>query len=262
MGNYYRISTKLNPGIVIDMKMQSSPSAGLQAYPVNIPETNNQLWEFVPDPAGSGYHFIKSKLGLYVIDVKGGSAKSSGSPLQVHLQNPPGFSDNQLWEFVPDPAGSGYTFIKSKLGNYAIDIKGASVAPRTPLQVFPRNSSSQTDNQLWNCSPGQGSIFNPKIMFLSDLPPNIKVSGNGFVPLTRISLWYTFADPVNGTNFSTGQDPVIAPSTVLGEFEYSIPTGESGAHNGSTLEITAADGTNKMTVKASFDAELKAWNTA
>ena len=209
MGNYYLISAKLNQGIVIDFRMQTEPNTRLQVFTVNRPAT-----------------------------------------------------DNQLWEFVPDPGASGYSFIKSKLGDYVIGIKGASATPRTELQLLPQSPTGQADHQLWNFTPGPGSSFNPKITLLFGPSPDIIVSGNGFVPLNRISLWYAFADPVSGTNSATGQDPVFAPSTVLGEFRYAIPTHEPDVNSGATVEITAADGMNRVTVHATFDRELKSWNVA
>lgn len=259
MRNYYLISSKLNPGMVIDFRMQTEPITRLQVFPVNKPETDNQLWEFVPDPAGSSYYFIKSKLGLYVFDVKGGSATSNGTPLQIHTQNDAGFTDNQLWEFVPDPDGSGYNFIKSKLGEFVIDIKRATAAPHTELQVLPKNATGKFDHQLWNCTPGPESSFDPKLTLLFNRPPNISVSGNGFVALNRISLWYTFADPVSGVDSSTSHDPVFARATALGEFRYSIATHESVVNSGSTVEIIAVDGTNRVAVNASFDGKSKSW---
>jgi len=258
--NFYLISTKLDLGSVIDKKMHSGPSVGLQVFPVNQPETDNQLWKFIPDPAGSGFYFIKSKVGLYVIDVKGGKASDRGTPLQIHIQNESGFDDNQLWEFVPDPIGSGYYLIKSKLGDYVIEIKGGSAAPHTPLQVFPQGAPGQTDNQLWVCRPGPEGSFSPKITLLAADSSGIRISGDGFVALNRISLWYALTDPVSGVSSSIGSAPVFAPSTVRGAFQYLIPTQEPGVSHGSILEITAADGTNRLAVKASFDRESKSWN--
>lgn len=260
MENFYLIITKLDPGSVIDTKMHSRPNVGLQVHPVNEPETDNQLWKFIPDPAGSGFCFIKSKVGLYVMDVKAGKASDRGTPLQIHIQNESGFDDNQLWEFVPDPGGSGYYLIKSKLGDYVIDIKGGSAAPRTPLQVFPRGGPGQTDNQLWICRPGPGGSFSPKIMLLAADSSGVRISGDGFVALNRISLWYTLTDPVSAVSSSVGSAPVFAPSTVLGAFQYFIPTQEPGVSHGSILEITADDGTNRLALKASFDRGSRSWN--
>lgn len=260
MENFYLISTKLDPGSVIDKKMHSGPSVGLQVFPVNQPETDNQLWKFIPDPAGSGFYFIKSKVGLYVIDVKGGKASDRGTPLQIHIQNESGFDDNQLWEFVPDPIGSGYYLIKSKLGDYVIEIKGGSAAPHTPLQVFPQGAPGPTDNQLWICRPGPEGSFSPKITLLAADSSGIRIAGDGFVALNRISLWCALTDPVSGVRSSIGSDPVFAPSTARGAFQYLIPTQEPRVSHGSILEITAADGTNRLAVKASFDGESKSWN--
>jgi len=258
LGNYYLISTKLDPGSVIDKK-HSDRKVGLQVFPTNKPETDNQLWQFVPDPEGTRFCLIKTKVGLYVIDVKGGNPSATGTPLQAHIQNESGFDDNQLWEFVPDPAGSGYFFIKSKLGDYVIDIKGASAAPHTPLQLFPQNPPEHIDNQLWICRPELGSTFNPKVRLQVGDSSSIRVSGDGFVALSRISLWYTLTDPARGVSSSTGSDPIIAQATVHGAFECNIPSRNAGSGGGSTLEATAADGTNRVNVKALLDAHSNSW---
>jgi Ricin-type beta-trefoil lectin domain-like len=57
-------------------------------------------------------------------------------------------TDNQLWEFVADPAGSGYYYIKSKLDGNVIDIQRASTSVGAGLDAFPQKISG-TDNQLW-----------------------------------------------------------------------------------------------------------------
>ena len=49
------------------------------------------------------YYFIKSKLDGNVIDISGGST-ASGAGLDAYPQKSTG-TDNQLWEFVADPAG-------------------------------------------------------------------------------------------------------------------------------------------------------------
>jgi hypothetical protein len=114
-------------------------------------ETDNQLWEFVPDPAGSPYYFIKSKLNGNVIDIKGASTKA-GSLLDAYPQKSSG-TDNQLWEFVPDPAGSPYYFIKSKLNGNVIDIQGSSTKQGALLDAYPWKLTGY-DNQLWTVVNG------------------------------------------------------------------------------------------------------------
>src|SRR5580658_657478 len=82
----------------------------------------------------STYFFIKSKLDGNVIDIQNikGDDTTSGALLDAYPQKTTG-TDNQLWEFVPDPAGSGYYFIKSKLDGNVIDIQRASFQNKAPL---------------------------------------------------------------------------------------------------------------------------------
>src|ERR1039458_10164163 len=86
------------------------------------------------------YYFIKSKLGN-VIDIQGAST-TAGTPLDAYTQKTSG-TDNQLWEFVPDPAGSGYSFIVSKLNGCVIDVQGASTTPGTLLDAYPLKRSEE-----------------------------------------------------------------------------------------------------------------------
>src|ERR1700684_3744632 len=94
----------------------------------------------------STYCAIKNKMSGNVIDIQEASTKS-GAGLDAFPQKTSG-NDNQLWEFVPDPAGSGYFFIVSKLDGNVIDIEGASTKAGALLDAF-RQKSSATDNQLW-----------------------------------------------------------------------------------------------------------------
>jgi hypothetical protein len=151
MSTYYFIKSKLD-GNVIDIQGASTTSGALlDAYPQKTTGTSNQLWEFVADPAGSGYFFIKSQLDGTVIDIKGASM-TAGTDLDAYPQKTSG-TDNQLWEFLKDPAGSGYFFIVSKLNGYVIDIVGASTKAGALLDAYPLKTSG-TDNQLWSVVGG------------------------------------------------------------------------------------------------------------
>jgi Ricin-type beta-trefoil lectin domain-like len=119
---------------------------GAFSFPQKTTGTDNQLWEFVADPAGSGYYYIKSKLDGNVIDIQRAST-SVGAGLDAFPQNSTG-TDNQLWQFLEDPAGSGYCFIKSKLDGNVIDIQQASTSAGAGLDTFLQKISG-TDNQLW-----------------------------------------------------------------------------------------------------------------
>jgi hypothetical protein len=97
------------------------------------------------------YYFIKSKLDDNVIDIQNASTKS-GALLDAYPQKTTG-TDNQLWEFVPDPAGSGYYFIKSKLNGKVIDIQGASFNSKASLDAYPQKAAGtvqKSNNQLCN----------------------------------------------------------------------------------------------------------------
>ena len=155
MSNYYFIKSKLS-GNVIDIEGASTANGALlDAFTQKTTGTDNQLWEFVPDPAGSGYYFIKSKLNGNVIDIQNGDTipgQKDGTPLDAFNQKTTG-TENQLWQFVKDPAGSGYCFIMSQLNGNVIDIQNALTAPGTPLDSYPMKSSG-TDNQLWEVVGG------------------------------------------------------------------------------------------------------------
>ena len=157
MSTYCTIQGKLS-GNVIDIQGASKESGALlDAFPDK--KADNQLWEFVPDPAGSGYFFIKSKLSGNVIDIQGASTKS-GALLDAFPQktgvdpfNPETWPNNQLWAFNPDPAGSGYYFIRNKLSGNVIDIQGASKDSGARLDAYPQKATDN-DNQLWKAVGG------------------------------------------------------------------------------------------------------------
>jgi hypothetical protein len=137
----------------------TAPGTGLDSFPANSPVSDNQLWEFVVDPAGSGYYFIKSKLSGNVIDIEQGNTTvglKDGALLDAYTQKTTSYpheADNQLWQFVEDPAGSGYCFIMSRLNGNVVDIQGASKAATTPLDSYPMKANG-TDNQLWKVVGG------------------------------------------------------------------------------------------------------------
>jgi hypothetical protein len=146
MGTYYFIKSKLNDNAIDIEGASTKAGVGLDAYPQKSSGTDNQLWEFVADPAGSGYFFMASKLNGNVIDIEGASTKA-GALLDAYPQKSSG-TDNQLWEFVADPAGSGFFFIVSKLNGNVIDIQGASTEAGALLDAYPWKLTGH-GNQLW-----------------------------------------------------------------------------------------------------------------
>jgi Ricin-type beta-trefoil lectin domain-like len=146
-------------GNMIDIKHASTHSgAHLDAYPQKTTQNDNQLWEFVPDPDGSGYFLIESKLNGNVISIQGGATASlkSGTPIVAAPEKKSGVAgqrDFQLWQFLEDPAGSGYCFIMSKLDGDVIDIKHSSTEAGAALVSYPMKTSG-ADNQLWTVVGG------------------------------------------------------------------------------------------------------------
>ena len=158
MSDYYSIKSKLNGNVIDILGASTVAGTALDSYPQNSPVSDNQLWEFVPDPQGSGYYFIKSKLNGNVVDIEQASSNGlqDGTPLDAYPQKTGGTvgqTDNQLWQFVKDPGGSDYCFIMSRLNGNVIDIQGNSTKPTTPLDSYPMKSSG-TDNQLWQVVGG------------------------------------------------------------------------------------------------------------
>jgi len=83
------------------------PGTLLDAYTQKPNNNGNQQWTAVPGPAAhSGYCFIKSALGNYVIDIAGGgTAPKVGTSLDAFTQKSNN-NGNQLWKLVSVPGNS------------------------------------------------------------------------------------------------------------------------------------------------------------
>jgi hypothetical protein len=136
---YYPIKSKL--GNVIQIT-----SSGVSASPQSGSGTDDQLWNFAPDPAGSGYYSIVNKNGD-AIEIPGAS-QTAGVLLGVAKKTA---ADDQLWCFVADPGDSGEFFIVSKLNGNVIDIQGNASA--AALDAFPVKPTGN-NNQLWSVAGG------------------------------------------------------------------------------------------------------------
>ena len=167
------IKSKL--GNVIDVQGASkNAGAPLDAWPQKSSDNDNQQWEFVPDPDGSGYFFIKSSLDGNVIDIQENS-DAAGALLDAFPQKSSN-NRNQLWSFVPDPAGSGYYFIPSALDGNVVDVQGGSSKDGALLDAFPQHASNY-DNQLW--APVDGTFPPPLHNSLSWGPEGTGPPPNG-----------------------------------------------------------------------------------
>jgi hypothetical protein len=147
---YFFIKSKLDGNVIDIADASTKPGAGLDAYPQKPTSNDNQLWHFLPDPAGSGYFYIVSKLNGNVIDVEKGS-KAPGTPLDAYPKKDG--ADNQLWYFVADPQGSGFCFIVNKLNGNVLDVQAASKAAGATLDAYPVKFTGY-DNQLWKVVDG------------------------------------------------------------------------------------------------------------
>jgi len=143
VGNYYAIKNRFSQNVIDIQGDSTQAGALLDGYPETNPPSDNQLWEFVADPLGSGYFFIKSKLNGNVIDIQGKS-EASGALLDAFPQSG---TDNQLWQFVVDPV-SGWYFIMSKMNGNVIDVQGSSAQPKALLTSYPPTFPAQ-ESQLW-----------------------------------------------------------------------------------------------------------------
>jgi Ricin-type beta-trefoil lectin domain-like len=162
------IKSKLS-GCVIDIEHDSSAAGTfLDVFDQTGAYSDNQLWEFVPYSARPGYYFIKSKLNGDLITVTGNWL--SGAQLATYPQESGGVPqlDNQLWQFVRDPAGSGYYFIQNLAYGNVIDIMGASRQSGAGLDSFVLKLSDY-DNQLWK---PEGGPFPPAVEMVTP-PSNI-----------------------------------------------------------------------------------------
>jgi hypothetical protein len=145
-------------GNVIDIEKNSTTAgARLDAYPTKVgpslnfnnepPFAPNQSWEIVADPAGSTHWIIKNPATGFCIDISENSRRS-GAPLDAWPVKSKD-NENQLWDFLPDPFGSGSCFIQNPQTGYVIEIENGSSASGAALVVKPRRLFSN-QHQLWS----------------------------------------------------------------------------------------------------------------
>ena len=133
-----------------------SPTDKFQFYIQDVAQTT---WTYGPQVSiaiTNAFCFIKSKLDGNVIDIQGASAQA-GALLDAYPQKSSG-TDNQLWEFAPDPAGSGYSFIKSKLDENVIDIQGASTKAAASIGTPAATAYRRLSCSFWlEAMPGSSA---------------------------------------------------------------------------------------------------------
>jgi hypothetical protein len=143
------VNRKLEGGSV------STIAKRVQMYPPNL--TAAQLWKPIRNADGS-YTFESKALPGHVLDVKGGTLKS-GVPIQAYKKNG---TDAQKFKVVrikgtPDWAAPFEVVPMTK--GLRLDVKGASSAPKTDLQLYKANSSNAQRFQLLNQGNGYWAII-------------------------------------------------------------------------------------------------------
>ena len=150
-------------GDVIDIKGNSTDSgAAVQAFPSKASGTDlthpgvqtlaaNQTWQVKPNPVGSGHHIIQNPATGHCIDIVGNS-QSTGAALDAFAVKSKD-NQNQLWDFLPDPYGSGSFLIQNPQTGYVIEIENGSTASGARL-VVNRRRLFENKHQLWTASGG------------------------------------------------------------------------------------------------------------
>ena len=95
----------------------------------------NQTWEIEPDPGGSSHHIITNPGSGLCIDIRG-AVQTRGAVLQVYTARRNN-NANQLWDFLPDPSGSGACFIQNPQTSLVIEIKDGSTAAGPGTRARP-----------------------------------------------------------------------------------------------------------------------------
>jgi hypothetical protein len=150
-----KLNGSFNVGNVIDIQGNSTqPDALLDAWPPKAgqslgnpsPLAANQTWEILHDPAGSENFIIQNPETGHCIDIQENSIEA-GALLDANKVKTSD-NQNQLWDFLPDPFGSGYFFIQNPQTGYVIEIEGGSSESGTRLVVNPRRLFGN-NFQLW-----------------------------------------------------------------------------------------------------------------
>jgi Ricin-type beta-trefoil lectin domain-like len=181
------IQSKLNDH-VIDIQESSSSSGAppLEARPVvgggidlvgpPPPIASNQTWEILPDPAGSNHHIIKNPATGRCIDISGNST-AKGASLDAWPEKMRD-NQNQLWDLLPDPFGSGYFFIQNPQTGFVIEIENASLEPGAHLVVNPMRLFGH-NFQLWTGLEDGGPAAENLPLLTIATPPFPVLIGSG-----------------------------------------------------------------------------------
>jgi hypothetical protein len=143
-------------GYVIEIKGNSTMGGvPLVADPAAVGQSLNkpakfsadQAWKVLSDPAGSSHHIIQNASTNLCFSISDNSTQP-GAALHTGPRKDSG-NANQLWDFLPDPFGSGSCFIQNPQTGFVIEIQDGSSAAGAPLVVKPRRIFANS-HQLWS----------------------------------------------------------------------------------------------------------------
>jgi hypothetical protein len=178
------IRSMLNQHVIDIENNSTTKGAGLdanQAKSGTVPVLNsggpppqiaaNQSWFVQPDPNGSEHVFIQNPATGHVIDIEGNS-QSPGARLDAFTFKSSD-NQNQLWDFLPDPFGSGGFFIQNPQTGFVIEIENGSDTPGAALVVNPRRLFD-SNRQLWSgmLAGGAGAEGLP-LLTIAPPPPKV-----------------------------------------------------------------------------------------
>lgn len=120
-----------------------------------------QQWRLIP--TGDGYYYLYNRGKYLMLDVRGGNKLSGGEVWGYPSNETPAQKwrfleiDKYSYSYLPPEEGRDY-FIKAKVSNHYLDVKGGSLTANTPIIQWSLHGG---DNQVWQIKsvPGDSKHF-------------------------------------------------------------------------------------------------------
>jgi hypothetical protein len=219
-------------GYVIDIKGNSTvggiqlvadPPAVGQSLNKPVSFAADQAWKVLSDPAGSSHHIIQNASTNLCFSIAENSLEP-GAALHTGPVKHSG-NANQLWDFLPDPFGSGACFIQNPQTGFVIEIQDGSHAAGAPLVVKPRRIF-EDNHQLWSAVDEQfSSVAFPALTLLPGPAGSNTGSNTQYLLLAPDQNKYLKSvivnidviEDINASNGWTVQINGTAPAPVTGQ---------------------------------------------
>lgn len=220
------INSRLNGNVISIQASSKNGNTPLDALPPTAhlsltgPTTlaPNQTWEVLPDPAGSFHFIIQNPATGKCIDIQGNStARATALDAYTKKQKD---NQNQLWDFLPDPYGSGYFFIQNPQTGYVIEIqngatKGDTLLVVNPKRLFNNNFQLWSDAQQVSVGPPFPALtLSQPTAVLEDTGQYVLVPADPTKNLTGITITLDIIEDLVAESFSVqinGNPPYPAP---------------------------------------------------